>query len=61
MFVNLMRGRIISDYGGERGADGKVKFEKLSDAEMEQMLTDTQRLIARMEQFLRERGAIDWR
>ncbi len=60
MYSNLMRGRIISDYGGERNPEtGIPKFETLPDAEMEQMLADAERFIARMEQFLRERGAID--
>jgi uncharacterized protein (UPF0332 family) len=59
MFGELMRGRIVSDYGGERDPDGRIKQEILSDAVMEQMLADAERFIARMEQFLRERGAIE--
>ncbi|MCI0476724.1 MAG: HEPN domain-containing protein [Anaerolineales bacterium] len=59
MFGELMRGRIVSDYGGERDPDGRIKQEILPDAVMEQMLKDAERFIARMEQFLRVRGAIE--
>jgi hypothetical protein len=58
IFRELMRGRIVSDYGGERGTDGHIKQEVLSDATMEQMLCDAERFIARLECFLRERGAL---
>ena len=59
IFRELMRGRIVSDYGGERDPEGRIKQEILSDAGMEQMLKDAERYIARLEQFLRERGAIE--
>jgi uncharacterized protein (UPF0332 family)/predicted nucleotidyltransferase len=59
IFRELMRGRIVSDYGGERDPEGRIKQEILSDAGMEQMLKDAERFIARLEQFLRERGAIE--
>jgi uncharacterized protein (UPF0332 family)/predicted nucleotidyltransferase len=59
IFRELMRGRIVSDYGGERDPEGRIKQEILSDAGMEQMLKDVERFIARLEQFLRERGAIE--
>ena len=52
-----MKGRIVTDYGGERDERGVPEFKKLSDNEIEQMLADAERFIARMEQFLRERGA----
>jgi hypothetical protein len=59
IFCRLMRGRIVSDYGGERDAEGRIKPEVLSEAVMEQMLQDAERFIARMERFLRERGALE--
>jgi uncharacterized protein (UPF0332 family) len=58
IFRRLMRGRIVSDYGGERDAEGRIEPEILSEAVMEQMLQDAERFIARMERFLRERGAL---
>lgn len=59
IYTRLMDGRIVTDYGGERDERGVPAFEKLSENEMEQMLADAERFIARMKQFLRERGAID--
>jgi len=59
IFRELMRGRIVSDYGGERDAEGRIEPEILSEAVMEQMLQDAERFIARLERFLRERGAIE--
>lgn len=59
IYTRLMKGRIVTDYGGERDERGVPEFNKLSDNEMEEMLVDAERFIARMEQFLRERGAID--
>ncbi len=58
IYTRLMKGRIVTDYGGERDERGVPEFKKLSDNEMEEMLANAERFIARMEQFLRERGAI---
>jgi uncharacterized protein (UPF0332 family)/predicted nucleotidyltransferase len=59
IYTRLMKGRIVTDYGGERDERGVPEFKKLSEGEMEQMLVDAERFIARMKRFLRERGAID--
>jgi len=60
IYTRLMNARIDVDYGGERDEEtGAPKFTPLPDAQAEQMLADAERFIARMEQFLRERGAIE--
>lgn len=59
IYTRLMKGRIVTDYGGERDERGVPEFKKLSEDEMEQILTDAERFIARMKQFLRGRGAMD--
>jgi len=59
IYTRLMKGRIVTDYGGERDERGVPEFKKLSNDEMEQMLADAERFITRMEQFLRERGAME--
>ncbi|MBI3741592.1 MAG: HEPN domain-containing protein [Chloroflexi bacterium] len=60
IYGRLMKGRTDVDYGGERDEVTRApKFILPSDAEAEQMLADAERFIARMEQFLRARGAMD--
>jgi hypothetical protein len=55
-----MKTRIQIDYGKERDDEPGVRqFETPPEAVLEQMLTDAERFIARIEQFLRERGAIE--
>jgi uncharacterized protein (UPF0332 family)/predicted nucleotidyltransferase len=60
LYTRLMKTRIQIDYGKERDDEPGVRqFETPPEAVLEQMLTDAERFVARMEQFLRERGAID--
>jgi len=60
LFSKLMRTRIQIDYGVERDEEpGARKFEVPPEDVLERMLQDAERFIARMERFLRERGAID--
>ncbi|HZQ10644.1 MAG TPA: HEPN domain-containing protein [Anaerolineae bacterium] len=58
IYSHLMRGRQLADYGNIRKPGERPRFETLSDEEMNQMLAEAERFITRMEQFLRERGAL---
>ena len=60
IYTKLMNVRIIIDYGKERDDEPGVRqFDPPPEAVLEQMFADAERFIARIEQFLRERGAID--
>lgn len=55
IYQRLFDGRGWVDYGKAKGD----KKNELTDDEARQLLRDTERFIARMEKFLRERGALD--
>lgn len=54
IYVRLFDGRGFVDYGKAKGD----KKNELTPEDAEQLLRDTKRLLARFEQFLRERGAM---
>lgn len=56
IYIRLMNSRIAVDY---RPFRERTKTQVPTDEEARQLLDDAERFIARMEQFLRERGAID--
>ncbi len=60
IYRKLMHTRILIDYGRERDDEPGVRqFEMPPSAVLEQLLVDAERFITRMEQFLRERDAIE--
>ena len=56
IYKALMDGREFVDYRPFKQLEGK---KPLSEAEMQQLLADAERLIARLKQFLRQRGALE--
>jgi hypothetical protein len=52
----LMEGREWADYRPFKPLEGK---KPLSEAEMQQLLPDAERSIARLRQFLHQRGALE--
>jgi uncharacterized protein (UPF0332 family)/predicted nucleotidyltransferase len=60
LYTRLMNTRIQIEYGKEREDEPGVReFAVLPEATLEQLLADAERFIARMEHFLRERGALE--
>jgi uncharacterized protein (UPF0332 family)/predicted nucleotidyltransferase len=59
LYTRLMKTRIQIDYGKERDDEPGVRqFELPPEEVLERMLHDAERFIARLECFLRERGAL---
>ena len=56
IYKALMEGREWADYRPFKQLEGK---EPLSEAEMQQLLVDAERLIARLKQFLHQQGALE--
>ncbi len=59
IYLKLMNVREVVDYYAVIVSQKKKKVQRPTKVQAHALIADTQRFIARMEQFLRERGAID--